>query len=92
MESSSLALLAMTAMPYCTELPAAVCAIFRRQSRHRQSPPSTGIGNRAVSSAHQHGPAGRQANSVPQAEQARRRDTGLSDRFVMKRTKPWPVF
>jgi len=62
----------MTAMPYCTEL---LAAIFRRQSRHRQSPPSTGIGSRAVSSAHQHGPAGRQVNSIPQAEQARRRDT-----------------
>jgi hypothetical protein len=82
----------MTAMPYCTELPAAICTISRRQSRHRQSPPSTGIGSRAVSSAHQHGPAGRQVNSVPQAEQARRRDTGFSNRFVMKRTKPWPVF
>jgi len=63
------------------------CRIFRRQSRHRQSPPSTGIGSRAVSSAHQHGPAGRQVNSIPQAEQARRRDTGFSNRFVMKLTK-----
>jgi hypothetical protein len=58
-------------------------AAFRKQSRHRQSPPSSGIGSRAVSSAHQQGPARLQVNSVPQAEQARRRETGLSNRFVM---------
>jgi hypothetical protein len=69
-----------------------ICAAIFRRSRHRQSSPSTGIGSRAVSSAHQHGPAGRQVNSVPQAEHARRRDTEFSNRFVMKRTKPWPVF
>jgi hypothetical protein len=62
-------------------------AIFRKQSRHRQSLPSTGIGNRAVSSAHQHGPDRLQVNSVPQPEQARRREGGgLSIRFVMQRT------
>jgi hypothetical protein len=54
-------------------------AIFRRQSRHRQSPPSSGIGNRATSSAHQHGPARLQVNSVPQPEQASRRDGGFSN-------------
>jgi hypothetical protein len=60
-------------------------AIFRKQSRHRQSPPSSGIGSRAVSSAHQQGPDGLQENSVPQAEQERRRVTGsrISNRFVM---------
>jgi hypothetical protein len=58
-------------------------AILRKQSRHRQSPPSAGIGSRAVSSAHQHGPERLQVNSVPQPEQARRRDGGLSERFVM---------
>jgi hypothetical protein len=60
-----------------------VSAIFRRQSRHRQSLSSAGIGSRAVSSAHQHGPDRLQVNSVPQPEQARRRDGGLSERFVM---------
>jgi len=53
--------------------------IFRKQSRHRQSPPSSGIGNRATSSAHQHGPARLQVNSVPQPEQASRRDGGFSN-------------
>jgi hypothetical protein len=66
-------------------LPSGICAAaLRRQSRHRQSPPSTGIGSRAVSSAHQHAPSGLQVNTVPQAEQARRREDGLSVRFVMK--------
>jgi hypothetical protein len=48
----------------------------------------TGIGSRAVSSAHQHDPDNRlQVNSVPQPEQARRRDGGgLSDRFVMQQS------
>jgi hypothetical protein len=48
-------------------------AALRKQSRHRQSSPSTGIGNRAVSMAHQQSPPGLQENSVPQREQARRR-------------------
>jgi len=48
-------------------------AALRKQSRHRQSSPSTGIGNRAVSVAHQQAPPGLQENSVPQREQARRR-------------------
>ena len=48
-------------------------AALRKQSRHRQSSPSTGIGNRAVSVAHQHAPPGLQANSVPQREHAMRR-------------------
>jgi hypothetical protein len=62
-------------------------AIFRKQSRHRQSLASTGIGNRAVSSSHQHGPDRLQVNSVPQPEQARRRDGGgLSNRFVMQQS------
>jgi hypothetical protein len=65
----------------------APAAIFRKQSRHRQSPPSSGIGRRAVSSAHQHGPARPQVNSVPQPEQARRREAGFSNRFVINRTE-----
>jgi hypothetical protein len=48
-------------------------AVLRKHSRHRQSSPSTGIGSRAVSVAHQQSPPGLQANSVPQREQARRR-------------------
>jgi hypothetical protein len=56
-------------------------AIFRKQSRHRQSPPSDGIGNRAVSSAHQQSPARLHVNSVPHPEQARRRDEALSERL-----------
>jgi hypothetical protein len=63
-------------------------AAFRKQSRHRQSSAaSTGIGRRAVSSAHQHGPARLQVNSVPHPEQARRRDAGISNRFVITRTE-----
>jgi hypothetical protein len=60
-------------------------AILLRQSRHRQSPPSTGIGSRAVSASHQHCPDRLHENSVPQPEQARRRVTGseFSNRFVM---------
>jgi hypothetical protein len=61
-------------------------AIFRKHSRHRQSPPSTGIGSRTVSSAHQQGPDRLQVNSVPQPAQARRREAGVSNRFVMNRT------
>jgi catechol 2,3-dioxygenase-like lactoylglutathione lyase family enzyme len=61
-------------------------ATFRKQSWHRQSPPSTGIGRRAVSSSHQHGPDRLHENSVPQPAQARRREVGgFSDRFVMNR-------
>jgi hypothetical protein len=66
--------------------------IFRKQSRHRQSLPSAGIGSRAISSAHQQGPDRLQVNSVPQPEQARRRDGGLSERFVMNRTESGPRF
>src|SRR5258707_2972900 len=73
-------------------LASALATIFRRQSRHRQSPPSDGIGNRATSSAHQHDPARPQVNSVPQPEQASRRDGGFSNRFVMKRTESFPRF
>jgi hypothetical protein len=60
-------------------------AIFLKHSRHRQSPPSAGIGSLAVSSAHQHGPDRLQENSVPQPAQARRREVGagVSNRFVM---------
>jgi len=63
-------------------------AIFLKHSRHRQSPPSAGIGSRTVSSAHQHGPDRLQVNSVPQPAQARRREAGagLSNACVMKRT------
>jgi len=62
-------------------------AAFRRQSRHRQSLPSAGIGSRAVSSAHQHGPDRLQVNSVPQPAQASRRarGTGISNRLFMGR-------
>jgi hypothetical protein len=67
----------------------AAATIFRKHSRHRQSPPSSGIGRRAGSSAHQHGPARLQVNSVPHPEQARRREAGtaLSNRFVINRTE-----
>jgi len=68
----------------------AAAAAFRRQSRHRQSSPSSGIGSRAVSCAHQHGPARLQVNSVPQREQARRREAGISNRFVINRAESWP--
>ena len=62
-------------------------AALRKQSRHRQSLPFVGIGNRAVSLAHQHGPDRLQVNSVPQPEQARRREGGgLSNRYIMQRT------
>ncbi|GLR87051.1 hypothetical protein GCM10007857_37620 [Bradyrhizobium iriomotense] len=44
-------------------------AALRRQSRHRQSSPSTGIGSRAVSSAHQQVPDNPHENAVPQPEQ-----------------------
>jgi hypothetical protein len=67
-------------------------AALRKQFRHRQSSPSTGIGSRAVSSAHQHGPAGLQVNSVPHPEQARRRECGFSNRFVMNRNQTLAVF
>jgi hypothetical protein len=55
-----------------------------------QSSPSTGIGSRAVSSAHQQPPAGLQVNSVPHREQASRREAGFSNRFVMNRTESCP--
>jgi hypothetical protein len=64
-------------------------AIFRKQSRHRQSPPSSGIGSRAASSAHQHVSARPQMNSVPQPEQASRRDGGFPNRFVINRAESW---
>jgi uncharacterized protein (DUF1800 family) len=63
---------------------------LRKHSRHRQSSPTTGIGSRAVSSAHQHGPAGLQVNCAPHLEQARRREAGISNRFVINRTEFWP--
>jgi hypothetical protein len=65
-------------------------AALRRQSRHRQSSPSIGIGRRSTSSAHQHGPAKLQVNSVPHREQARRREGVISNRFVINRTQPSP--
>jgi hypothetical protein len=74
----------------CYDIFAAACAaIFRKQSRHTQSSPSTGIGSRAASSAHQHGPAGLQVNAVPHREQAMRRDAGseFPKRFVINRTE-----
>jgi hypothetical protein len=60
-------------------------AIFLKHSRHRQSPPSAGIGSRIVSSAHQHGPDRLQVNSTPQPAQARRREAGVGScsRLVM---------
>jgi hypothetical protein len=65
---------------------ACASAIFLKHFRHRQSPPSTGIGSRTVSSAHQQGPDRAQENSTPQPAQARRREVGaeLSNRRVMK--------
>src|SRR6266404_1626700 len=51
------------------------------------SPPSRGIGSRATSSARQHVSARPQMNSVPQPEQASRRDGGFPNRFVMNRTE-----
>jgi hypothetical protein len=48
-------------------------AAFRRQSRHRQSPPWAGIGSRAISSAHQQFPDRSHPNSVPHPEQISRR-------------------
>jgi hypothetical protein len=70
----------------------ACAAAFRKQSRHRQSSPSSGIGSRAVSSAHQHGPARLQVNSVPHREQARRREAGISNRFVINPAEKWLEF
>jgi hypothetical protein len=77
----------MTMIDQDCGLSANCAAFFRKHSRHRQSPPSDGIGKRAISSAHQHGPARLQVNSVPHPEQARRREgaTEFSDRFVMNR-------
>jgi hypothetical protein len=62
-------------------------AAFRKQSRHRQSLPSTGIGRRTVSSLHQHGPDRLHENSAPQPAQARRREVGAGflSEFVMNR-------
>jgi hypothetical protein len=79
---------------YVFPSPETCSAAFRKQSRHRQSPPSTGIGKRNDSSAHQQGPDRLQVNSVPQPEQARRREAGMgvSNRFVMNRTESWPCF
>jgi hypothetical protein len=72
---------------------AACPASLRRQSRHRQSSPaSTTIGRRTASSAHQHDSVRLQLNSVPHPEQARRRDAGSSNRFVMIRTGFGRVF
>lgn len=76
---------------------------FRRQSRHRQSPPSVGIGNRPGSSAHQQFPDGSQLNSVPHPEQMRRRTaccptgrvmgafSGQVDRCATIRPDPYPM-
>jgi hypothetical protein len=58
-------------------------ANLRRQSRQRHSSPATGIGSRAVSSAHQHEPPGLQVNSVPQREQMVLRGSCIPNRFVM---------
>jgi hypothetical protein len=60
-----------------------LAASFRMQSGHRQSLASAGIGRRNDSSAHQQPPDRLQENSVPQAEQARRRGAGVPNRFVM---------
>ena len=68
-------------------MPETCATALRKQSRHRQSPPSDGIGSRAFSSAHQHCPDRLQVNSAPQPEQARRREGGgVSRRLVMQRT------
>jgi hypothetical protein len=49
---------------------------LRRQSAHKQSPPSSGTGSFALSSAHQQSLDKVQANSAPQLEQIRRRAAG----------------
>jgi hypothetical protein len=65
-------------------------AALRRQSRHRQSPPSAGIGSLAVSSVHQQVPERSQPNSVPQPEQTRRRELAFANGFVIDRVKSPP--
>ena len=52
---------------------AACSAALRRQSRHRQSPPSTGIGSSRFPPRTSRCRTGCMQNSVPQPEQARRR-------------------
>jgi hypothetical protein len=59
-------------------------AALRKQSGHKQSSPSAGIGSLKASSLHQHAPAGSQSNALPQREQTSRRNVMLSVRFVMK--------
>ena len=72
--------------------PVARAAALRRQSGHKQSPPSDGIGMRKPSPAHQHDPDRLQPNSVPQPAQARRREGEVSNRFVMNRIAFRPGF
>jgi hypothetical protein len=68
-------------------LAAARSAVFRRHLRHRQSAPSSGIGVRAASLAHQHDASRLQVNSVPHWEQTRRRGAVISNRFFMNRSQ-----
>jgi hypothetical protein len=65
------------AQNYDMHLADRISATLRTQSRHRQSSPSTGMGNRAVSVAHRQSPPGLQENSAPQREQARRREESV---------------
>jgi len=82
---ASLSLPAMTAKSAYTSRNSDCCCCASRlkQSGHKQSLASAGNGNRNDSSAHQQPPDGLQENSIPQAEQARRRGPEVSDRFVM---------
>jgi hypothetical protein len=60
-------------------------AALRRQSGHRQSPLSPGIGSRTGSAAHQQSADPVQANPVPHREQTRFRG-GVGDASVIART------
>jgi hypothetical protein len=67
-------------------------AACRRQSGHRQSLLSGGIGRRKLSSAHQQEEADRpQANSAPQPAQTRRRETWLVSFAASAKFKAFPV-
>jgi hypothetical protein len=71
---------------------ACASANFFRQSRHKQSAPSAGIGKRFSSCAHQHGPAGLQLKKVPHDEQASSRPLGNSFLFFMNLRAFLPCF
>ena len=85
--ASSLALLAMTAIPRAAGFPIPPPPLSANNRGTGSPRRRAGIGSRAVSSAHQHGPARLQVNSVPHREQARRREAGISNRFVINRNR-----